>query len=137
MSCTDMTKQSFAGAAVLGAMLGMLCGVPAAAQNSVAPDNSKMNQSDRSAAAVTADQAKNDRADREIMKQIRTSILENKALSTYAHNIKIIAQHGKVTLKGPVHSEGERNVIEADAIGVAGAGNVTDQIMVMGDRSPK
>jgi osmotically-inducible protein OsmY len=67
------------------------------------------------------------------MRQIRKSIVEDKDLSTYAHNIKIISQHGQVTLKGPVHSDDERQRIEAKAKEVAGAGNVTNQIAVKGD----
>ncbi|PYT30132.1 MAG: hypothetical protein DMG57_09330 [Acidobacteria bacterium] len=40
-------------------------------------------------------------------------------MSTYAHNVKVIAQHGKVTLKGPVRSDDERQSIEAKAVDVA------------------
>ena len=43
------------------------------------------------------------------------AIHEDKSLSTYAHNIKIITQDGKVTLKGPVRSEDEKNNIAAKA----------------------
>jgi osmotically-inducible protein OsmY len=127
-----MNIRLFKGLVASGAMLGMLCGVPAIAQNT-APDNTKMNQSDRSGGSPTADQAKNNKSDREIMRQIRKSIVADKDLSTYAHNIKIISQHGQVTLKGPVHSDDERQRIEAKAKEVAGAGNVTDQIAVKGD----
>jgi osmotically-inducible protein OsmY len=127
-----MNIRLFKGLVASGAMLGMLCGVPAIAQNT-APDNTKMNQSDRSGGSPTADQAKNNKSDREIMRQSRKSIVADKDLSTYAHNIKIISQHGQVTLKGPVHSDDERQRIEAKAKEVAGAGNVTDQIAVKGD----
>ena len=127
-----MNIRLFKGLVASGAMLGMLCGVPAIAQNT-APDNTKMNQRDRSGGSPTADQAKNNKSDREIMRQIRKSIVADKDLSTYAHNIKIISQHGQVTLKGPVHSDDERQRIEAKAKEVAGAGNVTDQIAVKGD----
>jgi hyperosmotically inducible protein len=48
----------------------------------------------------------------------------------YAHNIKIITQDGKVTLRGPVRSEDEKASIEAKAVAVAGAGNVTNQLEV-------
>jgi osmotically-inducible protein OsmY len=115
----------------------MLSGPAIFAQNSTAPDNTKMNQADRSKSAVTADQAKNNKSDREIMKEIRQSIVKDKSLSTYAHNVKIVAQNGKVTLRGPVHSEEERRTIEAKAADVAGAGNVTNQITVKEDRSSK
>jgi osmotically-inducible protein OsmY len=127
-----MNIRLFKGIVASGAMLGMLCGVPAIAQNT-APDNTKVNQGDRSGGSPTADQAKNNKSDREIMRQIRKSIVDDKDLSTYAHNIKIISQHGQVTLKGPVHSDDERQRIEAKAKEVAGAGNVTNQIAVKGD----
>jgi osmotically-inducible protein OsmY len=122
--------------ALFGAMFGMLCGVPAMAQNT-APDNTKMNKGDARKGAVTADQAKNNKSDREIMAEIRRSIVADKQLSTYAHNVKIVAQHGQVTLKGPVHSEEEKKTIEDKARDVAGAGNVTNQITVKQDKKSK
>ena len=132
-----MNIRLFQGLIASGAMLGMLCGVPAMAQNAPAPDNTKMNQGDRAAGAPTADQASNGKSDREIMREIRKSIVDDKDLSTYAHNIKIISQHGQVTPKGPVHSDDERQRIQAKATEVAGAGRVTNQISVKGDQSKK
>ncbi len=132
-----MQKQLLRGMVLSGAMFGMLSGVPAIAQNAVPPDNTKMNKGDASKGAVTADQAKNNKSDREIMADIRKSIVDDKQLSTYAHNIKIVAQHGQVTLKGPVHSEDERKAIEAKAANVAGADHVTNQITVKQERSSK
>jgi hyperosmotically inducible periplasmic protein len=105
----------------------IVCGV--CAQTS-APDNTKANKSDRSGAEPTADQAKNNQADRTMMQEIRKAVVGDKSLSTYAHNIKIIAQNGKVTLKGPVRSEEEKNAVEAKAVGVAGQGNVTNELTV-------
>lgn len=98
-----------------------------------APDNTKVNKRDRSSSEKTADQANETKSDREIMKEIRKAIVADKSLSTYAHNVKVISEHGKVTLKGPVHSAEERKNIEAKAIEVAGDGNVTNQISVKGD----
>jgi len=95
-----------------------------------APDNSKTNQGDASKGAMTAQQQKMDPADRNITKQIRSSIYKDKSLSTYAHNIKIITQDGKVTLKGPVRSADDKASIAAKAIAVVGADNVTDQLEV-------
>jgi osmotically-inducible protein OsmY len=100
-----------------------------------APDNTRVNERDRASSSPTADQAKNTRSDRDIMQQIRRSLMEDKSLSTYGHNVKIISQHGKVTLKGPVHSEEERKTIEAKAVEVAGAGNVTNRMSVKGTTS--
>jgi osmotically-inducible protein OsmY len=111
----------------------MLCGAgsaPVSAQT--APDNTKVNKRDRNTAEATADQAKENQSDREMMQEIRKAVIGDKSLSTYAHNVKIIAQNGKVTLKGPVRSEEEKNAIEAKAVGVAGQGNVTNQLTVKG-----
>ena len=59
------------------------------------------------------------------------SFTSDSSLSTYAHNIKIIAQDGMVTLKGPVTSEEEKQSIEAKAAEVAGgADKVISQIEV-------
>jgi len=95
-----------------------------------APDNSKTNQGDASKAAMTARQQNMNPEDRNITKQIRSSIYQDKSLSTYAHNIKIITQDGKVTLKGPVRSEDEKAGIEAKAAAVVGADNVTNHLKV-------
>jgi osmotically-inducible protein OsmY len=57
-------------------------------------------------------------------------VVTDKSLSTYAHNVKIIAQNGVVTLKGPVRSEEERNAISAKATEIAGASNVKDEMSV-------
>ena len=94
------------------------------------PDNSKANKRDRSAAEKTADQAKETTSDRDIMQKIRKAVVADKSLSTYGHNVKIISEHGKVTLKGPVRSDDESKNIEAKAVEIAGAGNVTNQLSV-------
>src|ERR1700740_2659430 len=104
-------------------------GTQSRAQQS-APDNTKTNQGDANRGATTADQQKMNAADRSITREIRTSIMKDKSLSTYAHNIKIITQDGKVTLKGPVRSEDEKASIESKAVAIAGANNVTDQLEV-------
>jgi osmotically-inducible protein OsmY len=105
---------------------GLLC----VAQQTPPPDNTKTNERDRAKTAKTADQAKNAATDRDLMQKIRKSIMDDKDLSTYAHNVKIIAVDGKVTLKGPVRSEEEKKTVEQKATEVAGAGNVTNEITI-------
>jgi osmotically-inducible protein OsmY len=56
--------------------------------------------------------------------------MKDKSLSTYAHNVKVIAQNGMVTLKGPVKSEEEKQAVETKAAQVAGADKVTSDIQV-------
>lgn len=98
--------------------------------NSPQPDNTKVNQRDRNSNEATADQQKMNPGDRETTKQIRQAIEKDKSISTYGHNVKVITQNGKVTLKGPVRSEEEKRAIEAKAAEIAGADNVTSQLEV-------
>lgn len=121
-----------------GVILASLLVAPSFAMQTPPPsapssDNTKVNKQDRSKSEPTADQGKNASSDRETMRKIRRAVVADKSLSTYAHNIKIISQGGKVTLKGPVHTEDEKKAIEAKAMEVAGAGNVTNEITVKGD----
>jgi osmotically-inducible protein OsmY len=95
-----------------------------------APDNTRTNQRDRSKTEPTADQSKNDAGDRKLAQKIRKSITDDKNLSTYAHNVKVIAQNGTVTLKGPVRSEDEKQTVVQKAAAEAGAGNVNDELTV-------
>lgn len=103
------------------------------------PDNTKVNKRDRNKSEVTADQQKENSSDRDLSKKIRKAIVKDKSLSSYAHNIKVVAQNGTVTLKGPVHTEDEKRAIEAKASEIAGANNVKSEISVKGeaDRSNK
>lgn len=95
---------------------------------SASPDNTSVNQRDRNSNEPTADQQKETPSDREITRQIRRSIMNDKSLSTYAHNIKVITLNGQVTLKGPVRSEDEKRAIEVKAAEVAGASKVTSEL---------
>jgi hyperosmotically inducible protein len=94
------------------------------------PDNTKMNAQDRDKTSPTADQQKDNRSDREITQQIRQSLMKDKSLSTYGHNVKIITQNGQVTLKGPVRSDDEKKAIEAKATEVAGENKVTSELNI-------
>jgi hypothetical protein len=111
---------------------GVLAGAqePTSQPPTPAPDNTKINERDRSANEPTADQQKDNRSDRDITQQIRQSIVKDKSLSTYAHNVKVITQNGQVTLKGPVQSEGEKKAIEAKAAEIAGENKVSSELNV-------
>jgi len=84
------------------------------------PDNTKINQRDRNSNEATADQQKENSSDRMLTQQVRRALVKDKSLSTYAHNIKVISQGGVVTLKGPVHSDQEKQAVEAKAAEAAG-----------------
>ena len=102
------------------------------AQDSSAPaaDNTKVNQRDKDKAQPTADQQKENQSDREMARKIRRSIVQDKSLSSYAHNVKIIAENGAVTLKGPVTSNEEKAAVEAKAAEIAGADKVNSQLEI-------
>jgi osmotically-inducible protein OsmY len=109
------TFMKVAASAALAVLCSMSLAVAQANPQS-APDNSRQNQSH----ATTADSQQNAAADRATTAKVRKAIMEDKGLSTYAHNVKIITMNGQVTLKGPVHSEEEKQTIASKAAGVAG-----------------
>jgi hyperosmotically inducible periplasmic protein len=100
------------------------------------PDNSAVNSQDRQQGAVTADQQKANPNDRALTQQIRISLVKDKSLSTYAHNVKVDSQNGVVTLKGPVCSEEERHSVEAKAAEIAGRDNVRSEISIAPKPAP-
>ena len=129
-----MSKHTFSRC--LGLLLLLVAFVPAWGQDSTsnsqtAGDNSKVNQQDQQPSEPTADQQKNNRSDIEITREIRRSLTQDKPLSTYAHNVKVIAQDGKVTLKGPVRSDDEKAAVLAKAAEVAGQSNINDEMTVV------
>jgi osmotically-inducible protein OsmY len=69
---------------------------------------------------VTADRQGQTKEDREITPKTRRAIVNDKSLSTNAHNVKIITVDGVVPLKGPVASEDEKGIIEEKAAQIAG-----------------
>ena len=101
-----------------------------ATDDTTKPDNTSVNKRDRNPGEATADQQKTNAADRALTAKIRKDVIADKSLSTYAHNIKIITQDGKVTLKGPVRTADDKASLEAKAVAVAGADNVTDQLEI-------
>jgi hyperosmotically inducible periplasmic protein len=115
-------------------ILGLTVSLSAQTGQTSRPDNTKTNERDRDKANPTADQQKSNQSDTKITQEIRRSIVKDKTLSTYAHNVKIITQNGNVTLRGPVRSEEEKAAIEAKANEVAGANHVKSQIEVAPDK---
>ena len=129
LDCKNMVRTFLCTGLLLGVGVLMNAQEPNS-QTPAASDNTKTNQRDRSANEPTADQQKDNRSDRDITQQIRQSIVKDKSLSTYAHNVKVITQNGQVTLKGPVKSEDEKKAIEAKAAEVAGENKVSSELNV-------
>lgn len=110
-----------------GALLLVLAGAL-----SVLPGQDKAVSTGRNAQAngPTADNQKNDKADRDSLQKIRRAIVQDKSLSTAAHNVKIMVEGGQVTLRGVVRTDAEKQAVEAKAAEVAGAGKVTNMLSV-------
>jgi osmotically-inducible protein OsmY len=106
------------------------CGAALAQQSGTAPDNTRTNQQNSGSLAGNADDQKQDASDIRLTQQIRKSVISDKNLSTYAHNVKIISVNGTVTLNGVVRSDQEKQAIEMKAAEVAGKDHVVDDLKV-------
>jgi osmotically-inducible protein OsmY len=119
----------------LGILLTLAAVLVAAGQvnahgTSTPADNTKVNSRDRKKGAVTAGQQKENQGDRELTANIRKALMDNKELSTYAHNVKVVSRDGMVTVKGPVRSQEDKKTVESIATEIAGTGKVKSMISV-------
>lgn len=94
-----------------------------------AADNTAINARDRERLAPTPLDQGTSQADIDITASIRMRIVEQ-PMSINAHNVKIITRDGKVTLRGPVASEKEKQFIEQVAEKAVGAKNVDSMLEV-------
>ncbi len=126
-----MHRTRLAGIALLAASYSCFLVSPSlVAQDSpTKTDNSKVNKTEHG--KISADGQKNNKSDVQITADIRKSIVGEKSLSTYAHNVKIVTRGGMVTLNGPVRTDEEKTSVEAKAKEVAGADKVTSKITVV------
>jgi hyperosmotically inducible protein len=103
-----------------------------AQDRAAAPDNTGSNavSTNSSATSSVADGQSNLTSDLKITQRIRKSVVADKSLSTYAHNVKIVSVNGAVTLNGVVKNAHEKSVIQAKARAVAGKSNVTNDLTI-------
>jgi hyperosmotically inducible protein len=130
LDCRNIVRALLCSGLLLSVGVVVRAQEPTSQQAPPAADNTRTNQRDRNASEPTADQQKENHSDREITQQIRQSIVKDKSLSTYAHNIKIVTKNGQVTLKGPVQSEDEKQAIETKAAEAAGQDKVTSELNI-------
>jgi hyperosmotically inducible periplasmic protein len=114
------------------ALLGLSTVTVAQEPAPVAPDNSAVNVRDRDPGAMTAGEQSNAKSDVELTREIRRAVTKDHSLSTLAHNVKIVAANGSVTLRGPVKTEEEKTAIASKAQQIAGADKVDNQLEVKG-----
>jgi len=94
-----------------------------------APDNTGRNVRDRGDTVTSGDQSES-KADLETTQKIRQAVVADDSLSTNAHNVKIVTIGRKVTLRGPVDSAKEKQIVEVQAERIAGAGKVESQLEI-------
>ena len=106
-------------------------------QTTTRVDNTNINERDKSGATKTPQDQSNSTQDRELLAAVRQAIVDNKSLSTMAHNVKILVEGGTVTLRGPVKSEEEKAKVESLAKRVKGITKTDNQLDVKTSVSSK
>ena len=103
-----------------------------AADDKTKPDNTAINERDRSRETQTSGDQSNSSADLKTTQAIRQALMKDSELSTTAKNIKIIANDGQVTLRGPVKNAQEKAKIDQLARSAAGGAKIDDLLDVKG-----
>ena len=96
------------------------------------PDNTAINERDRSGETETSGDQSNTSADLKITQAIRQALVKDSELSTTAKNIKVITNNGQVTLRGPVKDAQEKAKISQLAKSAAGGAQIDNQVDVKG-----
>jgi hyperosmotically inducible periplasmic protein len=95
-----------------------------------AVDNTAQNVRDRDTNSVTPFDQGSSQSDVDTTRQIRQQVMAADGLSVDARNVKIITRDGRVTLRGPVASDQERQTI-ADIAAKVASGNVDNRLQVL------
>ena len=101
-----------------------------AADEKTNPDNTAINQRDRSGDTKTSGDQSNSSSDLKVTQAIRQALMKDDMLSTTAKNIKVITENGQVTLRGPVKNVQEKARVDQLAKSAAGGANIVDQLDV-------
>ena len=102
----------------------------AADQDNTKPDNTSVNQRDRSSQSKTSGDQSNNSADLKTTQAIRQALMKDDQLSMTAKNIKVITADGQVTLRGPVKTAEEKAKVDQIARSAAGGAQIVNQLDV-------
>lgn len=92
--------------------------------------NAKSNDGDMDNLKTTADQSQS-AANIKITADIRRAIMEDSSMSMNAQNCKIITdESGRVTLRGVVENQAEKDSVQTKAVAVAGVSKVDNQLEI-------
>src|SRR3954464_13589851 len=90
------------------------------ADKPAAPDNTRVNKADRNNAQPTAQNQSNATTGSDLAAAVRKAITQDKSLSTYALNVKVVVRDGEVAPRGPVRSGDEKTEVVHLALEAAG-----------------
>ncbi len=93
-------------------------------------DNTRRNVRDRRDSTLTPIDQGSTEGDVTITRRIRQDLVARDGLSVNARNVKIITADGRVTLRGPVNSAAEKDLVGEIAGRIAQPANVDNQIEV-------
>ena len=93
-------------------------------------DNSGRNTRDSGGTTLTPQGQGSSASDVDLTRRIRQAIVKDGALSTNAHNVKIMTVNGVVTLRGPVANAAEKASVAAKAQDVTGVKQVDNQLEI-------
>ena len=93
-------------------------------------DNTKVNTRDKSQNTLTPFDQPNNAADLKLAADARKALVDDKSLSVMAHNVKLVASNGSVTLRGPVQTDAEKAKVGQIVGKVGGVAKVDNQIDV-------
>jgi osmotically-inducible protein OsmY len=100
-----------------------------------APNNTSKNARDEKLGKVTAENQSNKKKDVDITRELRKAIMDTKGMSVDGQNVKIITRKGVVTLRGPVSSETEKNLIGDLVKNCPSVASYTNQLEIKGQNS--
>jgi hyperosmotically inducible protein len=103
-----------------------------AADDKTKPDNTAINERDRSDETKTSGDQSNTSTDLKTTQAIRQALMKDGELSTTAKNIKVITANGHVILRGPVKTAQEKAKIDQLAKSAAGGAQIDNQLDVKG-----
>ena len=100
-----------------------------------APNNTSKNTRDEKLGKVTPENQSAQKKDVEITRDLRKAIMDTNGMSVDGQNVKIITRKGVVTLRGPVSSENEKNLIGDLVKNCPSVASFTNQLEVKGQNS--
>ena len=126
------TKGHMKGIILALASLSVISLAALAEDEKANPDNTSINERDRSGETKTSGDQSNSSADLKTTQAIRQALMKDGELSMTAKNIKVITANGRVTLRGPVKTAQEKTKIDQLAKSASGGAQIDNQLDVKG-----